>query len=116
MNTNKTESLTELQGNCLARRDGFMCRSVQFTDATSYSRDNKIRIPTAFSAKLGNIQVYISCGHIAYRPTWIVTCHALSIDAYAIGNYDEPYDAAEAAFSHCHTKLSKLNAAFNPTR
>ena len=53
----------------------------EWKDVTSYSRDDKERIPTTFAISVGELRIVITCGHIYYRPDWVMHCHALQIDS-----------------------------------
>ncbi len=44
---------------------------MEWTDATSYSRDDRERVPTTFEAKAGPIRLCITCGHIYHKGEWI---------------------------------------------
>ena len=48
-------------------------------DATTYSRGTTERIPTAYRAKSGKLDIYVTCGHINYKGEWIMHCFRLGI-------------------------------------
>lgn len=56
----------------------------RWKDCTSYSRDDKERVPTSYAAEHGTLRVVITCGHIYYPGKWVLHCRALSIDTMQI--------------------------------
>lgn len=48
--------------------------AAEWRDATSYSRDDKERKPTAFALKFGGIRLSVTSGHIYYRGKWVMHC------------------------------------------
>lgn len=58
----------------------------EWKDTTSYSRIDKDRIPTTFEICDGLLRVVVTCGHIYYKPQWVMHCQALSIDTRPLRN------------------------------
>lgn len=46
----------------------------EWKDVTSYSRDDRDRIPTSYAKSIGGLRLTITCGHIDDRGNWRVTC------------------------------------------
>lgn len=53
-------------------------------DATSYSKGDSERKPTTFEARVGALRVVVTCGHVYYRPKWVMHCFALAIDTHPL--------------------------------
>ena len=51
----------------------------QWTDGTSYSRDDKERIPTTWELRVGKLRIWITNGHVCYKGIWIMTCPDLNL-------------------------------------
>lgn len=77
-------------------------------DVTSYSRDDKERKPTTFEAKEGALRIVITCGHIHYRPQWVMHCHALSIDTYPLKKGATKEQAEDESLALVHERLEDL--------
>lgn len=92
----------------------FTTGSVIWKDATSYSRDQKVRKPTAWDTRIGKLRIYITNGHIYYRPKWIVSCHELGIDTRQLSDIPENLfvNAAEEALQICKDKADELANSF----
>lgn len=60
----------------------------EWRDTTSYSRDDKKRIPTTYTIKHGWLTICITCGHIHHKPNWVLHCAALGIDTKRMYNVD----------------------------
>lgn len=64
-------------------------------DVTSYGRDDKERKPTTFEAKAGALRIVVTCGHVMYRPKWVMHCYSLAIDTHPLDK-SETQEQAEA--------------------
>jgi len=53
-------------------------------DITSYSQGDKKRNPTTFEAKEGLLRIVITCGHIYYKPKWVMHCKIIEIDTHEL--------------------------------
>jgi len=82
----------------------FTIEGFKFTDCTSYSRDDKNRIPTTFETKAGEIRIVITNGHRDYRPDWVFRCYNLGFDATMIPKCKSKEDAAIFAIKQCRKK------------
>jgi hypothetical protein len=51
---------------------------VEWKDITTYSRDDKKRIPEILETKLDNFNIRIH-RHIHYPDTWLLSCHQLAM-------------------------------------
>ena len=105
--------MTPLQESCIEflfnpKADGFIWK-----DATSYSRDQKERIPTAFSTKVGGIEIYITHSHVMYKPEWIFHCRELGFDTKPIGKDLTAFEAAIKALVTCRDKAKSIYESFN---
>ena len=55
---------------------------MEWKDTTAYYTDDKKRIPTSWRVRVGGeLSIYVSCGHVHYRPGWIMHCSRVGIDA-----------------------------------
>lgn len=36
--------------------------------------------PLAYSAKSGSLVITVTCGHVLYRPLWVMHCYELGMD------------------------------------
>lgn len=77
-------------------------------DVTSYSRNDKERKPTTFEVREGALRVVITCGHISYRPQWVMHCNALSIDTYPLKKGLSKEQAEAEAMSVVFQRLADL--------
>jgi hypothetical protein len=103
--------MIELEQSCID-----FAASIQqsiWKDATSYSRGDKKRIPTAFQANVNGIRVYITCAHVVYRPAWIVVCMELAIEQRRMSNVSTAKEAADMAIKICTERANELATAFN---
>lgn len=50
---------------------------MNWKDATSYSRDDKERLPTTFAATSGPLKLVVTSGHIYYPGRWVGHCQPL---------------------------------------
>lgn len=82
-------------------------------DCTSYSR-NQERSPTSWETVIGEIRIFISCGHIYYRPGWCFSCYDLGFEALPI-KANSKEEAAQAAFNACLQKVESFYSWFNPS-
>lgn len=84
-------------------------------DITSYSRDAKERSPTSFSNDVDGIRVTVTCGHVQYRPYWIMHCYQLGINTYPLDDAPEGIEgldiAKEKAISIVFKKSQKIAKA-----
>ena len=64
----------------------------EWKDATSYSRNDRERVPRTFDVTAGPVRLVVTCGHIACPGEWVMHGYGLNIDTEPLG-----LDAAEPA-------------------
>jgi hypothetical protein len=65
---------------------------MEWFDSTTYSRGQRgVAAQTSWSTVVDGINIFVSCGHVACRGSWIVRCYDLGIDFAEI---DVPDDAS----------------------
>ena len=65
---------------------------MNWKDSTSYSQGQRGVAPqTSWSTSLDGINIFVTCGHVAYRGSWVIRCHELGID---LAQLDVPDDAS----------------------
>ena len=96
--------MKELQESCL----NFSKTQSIWKDVTSFSRDQKERIPTTFSTHVGDCRISITCNHRDYKPAWIFHCHELGFDTKYLGEGMSAEVAAELALDTCREKVMKF--------
>ena len=104
---------SKLQESCLAFAKVLLAAGAVWKDSTSYSRNDKNRIPTTFSTTIGSCRISITCGHIDYRPEWVFHCYELGFDTKCIGKELTAQEAAEKAVGICKDKARMLYDAFS---
>ena len=62
-------------------------------DATSYSQRDLERVPKTFTAKVGELSVTVTCGHINYKGQWIMHCHKIGMDEVEMVGCDSSQEA-----------------------
>lgn len=90
---------------------------MKWTDSTIYSQSEKPpRVPRAWSLQIDKgFVITVTCGHIHYRPEWIMHCFALGIDTRPLAKGIDA-DAAQAeAIAIVGAKLRALQESFNRT-
>lgn len=79
-------------------------------DATSYSRDDKERKPTTFEARSGALRIVVTCGHMDYRPKWVMHCYVLGIDTLPLEKSETKEQAQAEAVEIVFKRLANLTA------
>ena len=102
------EQQNQLQESCLAFSKHLVAAGVFWKDCSTYSRDAKDKIPTSFSADIGECKIIITCNHRDYRPAWVFHCRELGFDTRHIGDGLSAQMAAEKAVGVCRHKVRKL--------
>jgi hypothetical protein len=84
-------------------------------DSTSYSRDQKERIPSCWTAKAGSLKITVLNGHIYHPGEWVMHCFELGIDTKEMGLPKEstPEQAQEKAVAIVRQKLNGMLIALN---
>lgn len=87
---------------------GFTTCGVEFKDATTYSKDDKVRKPTAWEAEIGKCRIYITNNHRDHRPNWIFHCFELGYNTHClgIGTSASKDDAAFGALDKCYQRIT----------
>lgn len=83
---------------------------MNWTDATTYSRGNTDKKQDSWEMKSGQIRIWISTGHTHYHGKWVMTCHVLRIDAFAMKIPGEatPEQAQELAVRIVKNRLETM--------
>ena len=84
---------------------------MKWVDITSYSQSDKERTPTTFRVDDGPLDVVITCGHIHYRPEWVMHCRALNIDTKPLQTGITQEEAQQKAMELVQTKIASLAAS-----
>lgn len=85
---------------------------VEWKDITTYSRDDKERLPTSYAMEVGSLRITITCGHIYYRPAWVMHCVPLAIDSKQLYAKDLE-EAKQKAIDIVGREIAKLQKAFD---
>lgn len=104
---------SKLQESCLAFAKVLLAAGAKWEDSTSYSRDAKERIPTAFKTNIGGNDISITCGHIYHKGEWCFHCFGLGFDTKELPKGLTAEQAATMAVRLCKTKVIKLADAFS---
>lgn len=83
---------------------------MKWKDITSYSQSDKERKPSAWEIRNNNIRITITCGHIHYRPEWIMHCYALGIDTKELTKGINKQQAKDEALKIVYNAAKKLKA------
>lgn len=108
-----TQEKTPLQESCIAFAEKKLCAGATWEDSTSYSRDDKNKIPNMFSTRVGEHRITITCGHRDYRPLWVFHCFSLGFDTKTLPSGITAEQAATLAISLCKIKVNKLAEDFS---
>lgn len=106
------EDKTDLQKSCIAFANNPKIEQSVWRNCTSYSRDDKERIPTGFELKVGDCRIVITCGHRDYRNEWVFHCHELGFDTVQIGKDLTAEQAAIKAYNTCKEKAHSIYNSF----
>lgn len=79
-------------------------------DVTNYSRYDEVHMPTSWEVRYGTLRICITCGHIIYRPNWVMHCAALGINTLALARGLDKEGAQREAVSVVETRLEGLLA------
>ena len=91
-------------------------QNYQWTDATTYSRGQTDKTPIAWQYNTPDLWIWISNGHRYHRNEWVVTCHALAIDAVVMrAGIDTPLaDVQAMAIRIVKRRLSNMLTNIEP--
>lgn len=101
-----------LQQSCIEFKNNPVTGNVTWEDCTSYSINDKEKIPTAFSTKIGDMRIVITCGHIYAKQQWSLWCSTLYIVLHLM-KVETAKDAAEMAIIICKEKTEKMYKSFS---
>jgi hypothetical protein len=91
-----------------------LAAGVSWRDATSYGQGQRYKVqPSSFELKLDGLRIFITCGHIYYKGTWIMGCYELNMKEIECRNCKTATEAAEYAVRLVKHELSKLQEALN---
>lgn len=65
-------------------------------DSTTYSRDQKERIPTSWRLKTSALTITIVSGHRFYPGEWVMHCHDVGIDTHPLKMNSALFTALQA--------------------
>jgi len=85
---------------------------MEWQDCTSYSRDRKDQQPDSWEVRHGRLSITITCGHIYYRPEWVLHCPALGMDTVPLPKGIGKEQAQAEALRLVAVKLDALKADF----
>tara|TARA_R110000744_G_scaffold368381_1_gene478246 strand:+ start:478 stop:789 length:312 start_codon:yes stop_codon:yes gene_type:complete len=62
---------------------------MKWEDVTSYRQGERGKVAqTAWQATVGGVTLWVSCGHIDYRGSWVMRCRDLGLDLVPLGIMD----------------------------
>lgn len=93
--------------------ESFTLNEQLWLDATTYSRNDTERKPTSWETKIEDVRIFITCGHIHYRPEWIFHCRELYFDTKYLPNAKTKEDAARQAMKYCIDRANYLHSVFS---
>lgn len=67
-------------------------------DVTSRSKNDK-SAPKTFEKNIKGVRVRITCGHIAYKPSWIMYCEELNFNGTLLAKCKERAEQLVSIFS-----------------
>ena len=108
----KEELKVEIKQSCFAFAKTLLAAGAFWKDGTTYSRNDKERVPTIFRTEIGGCNISIIVGHIYYPNTWIMNCHELNIKEKTLQCVTAE-EAAQWAVFHCKEKVQKLHYSFS---
>ena len=79
-----------------------------WVDVTTYSRGDEARTPTSWEVRYGTLRICITCGHIHYRPDWVMHCAALGINCRELQKGLDKEGAQREAVSVVKARLEGL--------
>lgn len=82
---------------------------LKWIDTTTYSRGASNRNPTSFTISNGSIDICVTCGHIYYRPDWVMHCGAIGVDTHPLGKGLSLEQAKQKAVSVVRNRITKLD-------
>ena len=80
----------------------------EWKDITSFSRDDKKRIPTTYELDNGTLRIVITCKHFYYPGEWVMHCARIAIDTYHLKNANNLEDAKRLAIEFIGKSLQRF--------
>ena len=77
-------------------------------DTTRYSRNDKERKQTTWTAESGPVCITVTCDHIHYRPEWVMHCLAVGVDTKHLSGCTGPEDAKRRAVEFVKAKARDI--------
>lgn len=77
-------------------------------DTSRYSRQDKERKPTTFTATEGPLEITVTCAHVLYRPEWVMHCAAVAIDTLHLPFCGSVEEAQAQAIAIVRNRLGEL--------
>jgi hypothetical protein len=102
----REELKPEIKEGCLAFAKHMLAAGVAWKDDTTFSRDDKERIPTVFSCSIDGLRISIIAAHIYYPNQWIFNCRNLGYDEQLLKGITDAKEAAEAAVKKCRDRVN----------
>ena len=109
------EQKTALQQSCIEFAANPIAANLRWEDCTTYSRNDKERIPTTFDVGVDGVRVVITCGHTHHRPAWVFHCYLIGFDTCFLGAGMTAKEAAEMAIAMCRKRVQRLHDSFFET-
>lgn len=88
--------------------------NANWEDTTSYSYDDKERIPTTYTLNMDGLKIVVTCGHVLYKPQWVMHCFTLSIDTKPLPNCVSAEEAQLRAIRIVYNKAKKILDIISP--
>lgn len=82
---------------------------LKWVDSTTYSIGESNRKPTSFTISNGSIDICVTCGHIYYRPDWVMHCGAIGLDTHPLGKGLTLELAKRRAVAIVRNRIDKLD-------
>ena len=81
---------------------------IEWKDITSYSQDDKVRIPTSFRVTYGNISITLTNNHIDYKGQWVFHCGVVGFNTKPLKKSKTLEEAKVEALDIINDKISCL--------
>lgn len=84
---------------------------LEWEDTTGYSQ-GKERTPTTWTLNTGRLRITVTCGHIHYKPKWIMHCREIGIDAQGL-NATDRFKATHEALVFVGDMLDEMRSSLD---
>ncbi len=85
--------------------------NIKWRDGSSYSRDDKDRVPNVWHAIVGILKISVVYNHVCYPDQWVFSCEPF-FEHEELGNIT-PTEAQERALGLVRLALEKTLIEFN---